>query len=257
MTITRRTLVATATGLLAMRGARAEVAPTSLAEIKRQGFLRIATTGANAPYTFVDPDNQLVGFDIDWSRAICTGLAVEPRFAKLDWRGILPGLLAGQFDAVMSAVRITPEREAAFAFSGPYGTDDVVVMVPAGNTAIKEIEDLKGLTVGAATGSVQEQVAKEMASGTTLRSYPGLPDLMLEMRSLRLDAAVVGRGGAAHAIRTTGAPLKIVGRALKPGPLGMVLRKGSTDLAAAITSVIEACTADGQADAFAKRWFAV
>ena len=255
--VTRRSMLAVATSFLATRGARAEMAPTSLAEIKRQGFMRIATTGANAPYTFVDPANQLVGFDIDWSRAICAGLAVEPRFAKLDWRGILPGLLAGQFDAVMSAVRITPEREAAFAFSAPYGTDDVVVMVPVGNTAIKEIEDLNGLTIGAATGSVQEQVAKEMARGATLRSYPGLPDLMLEMRSLRLDAAVVGRGGAAYAIRTTKSPLKIVGRALRPGPLGMVLRKGSTELAAAISAIIEARKADGQADAIDKRWFAV
>ena len=255
--ITRRFAITAAALSLARRDARAGSEPTTVADIKRQGFMRIATTGANAPYTFVDPDNQLVGFDIDWSRAICTGLGIEPRFAKLDWRGILPGLLAGQFDAVMSAVRITPEREAAFSFSGPYGTDDVVVMVPVGNTAIKEIEDLSGLTVGVATGSVQEQVAKEMATGATIRSYPGLPDLMLEMRSLRLDAAVVGRGGAAHAIRTTKAPLKIVGRALKPGPLGMVLRRGSTELAAAATAIITARKADGQADALARRWFAV
>lgn len=256
--ITRRAVIRAA-GLAAvvspLRGARAQDGATSLADLRRQGFMRIATTGANAPYTFVDQGNQLVGFDIDWSRAICAGLGVEPRFSKLDWRGILPGLIAGQFDGVMSAVRVTPEREAAFAVSGPYGTDDIVVMVPAANAAVREVEDLKGLTIGAATGSLQEQAARELAPGATLRSYPGLPDLILEMRSGRLDAAVVGRGGAAYAIRVTNAPLKLVGRALKPGPLGMVLRKGSTELAAAVTAVIAARKDDGQADAIARRWF--
>ena len=251
----RRSLLAAALALPAAR-ALAQAAPLTTEEVRRQGFLRIATTGANAPYTFVGPDNALQGFDIDWSRAICAGLGVEPRFAKLEWRGILPGLIAGQFDAVMSAVRITPEREATFAFSAPYGTDDVVVIVPARNATVREIEDLRGLTVGAATGSVQEQVAKEMANAGTLRSYPGLPDIMLEMRSGRIDAAVVGRGGAAHAIRTTGAPLRIVGRALQPGPLGMVLRKGSTDLAEAVSAVIAARRADGAADGDFARWFA-
>lgn len=260
MMITRRAMIraaaAVAVVLPPLRGASAEDAATSVADLRRQGFMRVATTGANAPYTFVDQANQLVGFDIDWSRAICAGLGVEPRFSKLEWRGILPGLIAGQFDGVMSAVRVTPEREAAFAISGPYGTDDIVVMVPAGNAAVREIEDLKGLTIGAATGSLQEQTAKELVPGATLRSYPGLPDLILEMRSGRLDAAVVGRGGAVYAIRITKAPLKLVGRALKPGPLGMVLRKGGTELAAAVTAVIAARTEDGQADAIAKRWFA-
>ena len=251
--ISRRLVLAAAASVVAS----GTYAADGLAEIKRQGFLRIATTGANAPYTFVGPDNQLTGFDIDWSRAICAGLGVEPRFSKLEWRGILPGLIAGQFDAVMSAVRITPEREAAFTFAAPYGTDDVVVMVPSANTSIHEIEDLKGLTIGAAAGSVQEQTAKQLAPGATLRSYPGLPDIILEMRTGRLDAAVVGRGGAVFAIRATKAPLKIVGRALSPGPLGMVLPKGAAALAAAVTDVIAARKADGQADVIAARWFTV
>ncbi|WP_431283797.1 transporter substrate-binding domain-containing protein [Humitalea sp. 24SJ18S-53] len=254
MPLDRRRLL-TAAALLPF-AVHAQAGPPTAAQIRQQGYLRIATTGANAPYTFVGPDNVLTGFDIDWSRAICAGLGVEARFSRLEWRGILPGLLAGQFDAVMSAVRITPEREAAFTLSAPYGSDDVVVIVPTRNTSVREIEDLRGLTVAAAAGSVQEQVARELANAGTLRAYPGLPDIMLEMRTGRVDAAVVGRGGAAHAIRTTQAPLTIVGRALRPGPLGMVLPPGSTDLVAAVNAVIAARIADGtQARLFAQ-WFA-
>lgn len=232
-------------------------AAANLAEIRQRGRLIIATTGANAPYTFVGPDNQLRGYDIEWARLICQGLGVQPDFARLEWRGILPGLIAGQFDAVMSAVRITPERQQQFDMSAAYGTDDIVVVVPTANTTVREIEDLRGLVVGAATGSVQEATAREMANARELRSYPGLPDIMMELRNGRLEAAVVGRGGAAHFIRQTSAPLKIVGRALRPGPLGMVLRKGSAETLAAIDAVIAARVADGTRERLVREWFQV
>jgi ABC-type amino acid transport substrate-binding protein len=254
MMIDRRSLML-AMGACALPLGSALAAP--LAEVRTKGRLTIATTGANAPYTFVGPDNQLRGYDIDWARLITQGLGVQAEFVRLEWRGILPGLIAGQFDTVMSAVRVTPERQQQFDMSAAYGTDDIVVVVPNTNTAVKEIEDLRGLVVGAATGSVQEQVARELANARDLRSYPGLPDIMMELRNGRLEAAVVGRGGAAHFIRTTSAPLKIVGRPLRPGPIGMVMRKGSTELLAAIDAVIAARVADGSRDRLIAQWFQV
>jgi ABC-type amino acid transport substrate-binding protein len=252
MTIDRRTLLA-ASGLALVPGLAC--ATTSLAEIRRRGHMIVATTGANRPYTFVGPDNQLTGYDIDWTRIICEGLGVEARFNRLDWRGILPGLTAGQFDAVMSAVRITEERLATFDFTEPYGMDDIVVVVPAANTSVQGIEGLRGLVVATATGSVQEAFARANANARELRSLPGLPDMMLNLRNGMVDAAVAGRGGAADFIKTTGAALKIVGPGYQRGPLGMVLRKGSSEILAAINPIIARARADGTYARLWDRWF--
>ncbi|MBB2175206.1 substrate-binding periplasmic protein [Gluconacetobacter johannae] len=233
----------------------ARAATPTADDIRRQGYMRIATTGLDAPYNYVDPDGQVMGFDIDWSRMICASLGVEARFSCLAWHGILPGLMAGQFDGVMSAVRITPERQANFAFSAPYTTDSVAVLVRQDNTTIKEIEDLKGLVVGTASGSILEATANEMAHAATLRSYPGLPDILMDLMSGRLDGAVVGRAGALYAIHTHNLPLKVVGRAIRPQPIAMILPKGATDLASAVSKAIADRQADGQARALADRWF--
>ncbi len=222
--------------------------------VKTAGVLRIATTGANKPYTYASADGQLQGYDIDWGRAIAAGLGVHAEFVRLDWRSILPGLIAHQFDCAVSAVRVTPERAAAFDFSAPYGTDDVTIAVPASDTAVKGIEDLAGKVVATAAGSVQDQFARDNAHAAELRRLPGLPEVMLSVQAGQAQAAVVGRGGAAAFIGETHAPLRLVGSYVG-GDLAVVFPKNSPDLVAAVNAVIADRRADGTSDAIFKHWF--
>ena len=245
----RRTLLAAAA--LAARPARAQ---STLEGVKARGVLRVATTGANKPYTFAGADGQLQGYDIDWAQAIAAGLGVRAAFIRLDWRGILPGLIAHQFDCAVSAVRVTPERAAAFDFSAPYGTDAITVAVPLANRDVSGIGDLRGKTVAAAAGSVQDQFARENAHAGELRRLPGLPEVMLAVQERQVDAAVVGRGGAAAFIRETHAPLRLVGD-YQGGDLAAVFPKNSGELVAATDAVIAARRADGTYAAIMQRWF--
>jgi ABC-type amino acid transport substrate-binding protein len=247
----RRGFLASAAALAALPAHAA----SALDQIKARGTLRIATTGANKPYTFVGTDTPLQGYDIDWAAAIAEGLGVKPEFIRLDWKGILPGLIAHQFDCAVSAVRITPERAAAFDFSAPYGTDDVTIAVLASNTTVHGIEDLKGLTVAAAAGSVQDQFARDNAQAGSLRRLPGLPEVMLSVQARQTDAAVVGRGGAAAFIQETHAPLRLVG-SYSGGELAVVFPKNSLELVAAVNAIIAARRADGTYTTIYNRWFA-
>ena len=246
----RRSVLAVAAAL-AVRPARAA---SALDAIRARGVLRIATTGANKPYTFAGPDGGLQGYDIDWARAIATGLGVQPEFIRLDWRGILPGLIAHQFDCALSAVRVTPERAAAFDFSAPYGTDSVTIAVRAANGDVRGVEDLRGKTVAAAAGSVQDQFARDNAHAGDLRRLPGLPEVMLAVQAGQVDAAVVGRGGAAAFIQETHAPLRLVGDYVG-GDLAAVFPKNSPELVAAANVIIAARRADGTYDTIVQRWF--
>ena len=245
----RRTVLATAAALLATR---ARAAP--LDDLRARGVLRIATTGANKPYTFANPEGGLQGYDIDWARTIAEGLGLKPEFVRLDWKGILPGLIARQFDCAMSAVRVTPERAAAFDFSAAYGIDDLAVAVPASNTAVKGVEDLRGMVVAAAAGSMQDAFARDHANASTLQRLPGLPEVMLSVQSGQAQAAVVGRGGAAAFIAETHAALRLVG-SYEGGDLAMVFPKNSPDLVAAVNAVIAQRRAAGFGAATMTRWF--
>ncbi len=246
----RRNLLA----LAAAFAVRPALAASALDAIRARGTIRIATTGANKPYTFAGPDGALRGYDIDWAHLIAAGLGVQPEFIRLDWRGILPGLIAHQFDCALSAVRVTPERAAAFDFSAPYGTDTVTVAVPIANHDVHGIEDLRGKTVATAAGSMQDQFARDNAQAGDLRRLPGLPEVMLAVQAGQVDAAVVGKGGAAAFIEETHAPLRLAG-SYAGGDLAAVFPKHSPELVAAVDTIIAARRADGSYDTILKRWF--
>ena len=247
----RRRFLLAAAGALA---GRPVLAASALDAVRARGVLRVATTGANKPYTFASPDGELQGYDIDWARLIAAGLGARPEFVRLDWRGILPGLIAHQFDCALSAVRVTPERAAAFDFSAPYGTDSVTVAVPIADHAVNGIGDLGGKRVAAAAGSVQDQFARDNAHAGDLRRLPGLPEVMLAVQAGQVDAAVVGRGGAAAFIQETHAPLRLVGD-YAGGDLAAVFPKNSPELVAAVNAVIAARRADGTYETTLQRWF--
>src|SRR5687767_7958600 len=77
-----------------------------LPEIKARGRLIAATTGNLPPNTFVDSNNQLTGYDVEFGRLVEKAIGVPVQFEKLDFKGIMPGLQTGRFDAVFSNVNI-------------------------------------------------------------------------------------------------------------------------------------------------------
>ena len=67
-----------------------------------------------------------MGLDVDIATAMAEKLGVEVEFQQVaDFAGIVGDLTSGRYDIVMSAISITPEREAEIDFIpyfGPVGT---------------------------------------------------------------------------------------------------------------------------------------
>ncbi len=82
--------------------------------------ITIATEGAFPPYNMHAPDGSLTGFEIDYAHALCADMKVKCDIIAQDWDGIIPGLQAGKYDAIMAAMSITPKRKEVLAFAGPY-----------------------------------------------------------------------------------------------------------------------------------------
>src|SRR5690349_14268681 len=136
----------------------APAAAADLPEITRRGHMVAATSGNLPPVSFLNDKNELVGYDIEVGKFIAKHLGVKLDLVRLDWKGILPGLQTGRFDAVFSNVNVTPERKEIFDYSIPYSRSAVVVVSKANVTDIKGPHDLKGRTVGAISGGMDGEI---------------------------------------------------------------------------------------------------
>src|SRR2546426_10494791 len=101
-----------------------------LPEIVKRGHMVAATSGNLPPVTFLNDKNELVGYDIEVGKFIAKHIGVKLDLVRLDWKGILPGLQTGRFDAVFSNVNVTPERKEIFHYSIPYSRSAVVLASP-------------------------------------------------------------------------------------------------------------------------------
>lgn len=131
------------TGALLMASTAAQ-AQDDLSAIKAPGVLKIGTEGTYAPYSFHDKSGKLQGFDVDIGRAVAEKLGVKAEFVEGRWDGLIAGVDAKRYDAVINQVGITQERQAKFDFSKPYIDSKAVLVVRSDNDTIKSFADLKG-----------------------------------------------------------------------------------------------------------------
>ena len=226
-----------------------------LMEIKEKGEIRIAMSGAYPPFNFVNDRNEVVGFDPGIGKAIAERMQVEPVIVTTAWDGIIAGLLAGKYDTIVGSMTITEQRQEVVDFVGPYYSAGRGVFV-RGDSPAMGLDDLNGQTIGVTLGETHEKWARERG-GWNIRTYKGLPELMLELETGRVDAIVVDNIPVRVAVQKSGADVRqldtpdIAGGSVE---IGIAIRKGNPELKAAMQQALDEMMADGTYEKIAMEW---
>jgi ABC-type amino acid transport substrate-binding protein len=106
--------------------------------------------------------------------------------------GIIPALHGRKFEVILSAMSITPQREAQVAFSTPLFNTPSRLIGRRGHDIKPTVDSLHGKRVGVALGSTQEAYAKAYwaPAGIDVVSYPNQELVYTDMRSGRIDATL-------------------------------------------------------------------
>lgn len=167
--------------------------------------VRIATEGAFPPYSFVSPDGSLGGFDVDIANALCAEIKVKCELVKQDWDGMIPGLLAKKYDAIVSSMNITPVRQQKVAFSDKY--EGGYSMLFGGKHLIDSRPmALQSKVIAVQKGTVQESFAKDYyeKAGISLRRYPDIATAKMDLTAGRVDAVLMDVGNIYEAKKDEG-----------------------------------------------------
>jgi len=209
--------------------------------------LRIGTEGAYPPFNMVDENGSLHGFDIDIANALCEKMARDCTFVAQDWDGIIPGLLAGKYDAIIASMSITEERKQAVDFTDKYYTNKLRFIAPNDVDLNVSVDGLAGKTVGAQRATIAAQWLEENRPGAIAKLYDTQENAYLDLGAGRLDA-VIGdmlvnyewlESEAGEGFEFKGEPV------FENDLIGVAIRKGEDDLVKAFNKAIQEIVADG------------
>lgn len=232
----------------------ASFAGANLDQIKADGVLKIGTEGTYAPFTYHDQSNKLVGFDVEIGEAIAAKLGVKAEFLEGKWDGLIAGLDANRYDAVINQVGITEERKAKYAFSDPYIVSKAVLIVKNDNEEIKTFADLKGKKSAQSLTSNFAKLAEK--SGAELVGTDGFDQSIQLLLTGRADATINDSLSFLDFKKhKPDADVKIAAQEENADYSGVIVRKGDAELVEVINKALADIKADGTYQTIADKYF--
>lgn len=223
-----------------------------LETLKEKGTIRIAMSGAYPPFNFVNNENEVVGFDPAVGAEIAKRMGLDAEIVTTAWDGIIGGLLANKYDAIVGSMTITDERDEVVDFVGPYYSDKRAVFTKPGSE-ITNLADLEGKKVGLTLGETHEDWARD--KGYNVSTYKGLPELLLELDNGRVDAIVNDSIAAILAMTAKGQEFEMFDDPdTAPFGAGIAIRQGNPELATAMQEALDSMMADGTYLELANKW---
>ncbi len=220
-----------------------------------QDTIRIATEGAYPPFNFIDASGEVQGFDVEIANALCEEMDANCELVTQGWDGIIPGLIAGRYDAIIASMSITPERQEAVSFSEPYYSNKLQFIAPTDSDFGPA--DAAGSTVGAQRATIAAQWLEQNVPDAEIRLYDTQENAYLDLESGRLDAVLAdvyvsyewldSDEGAAYEFK--GDPV------YDDDKIAVAVRKDDQVLAERFSEAIEAIRADGTYQAINANYF--
>ncbi|USZ15877.1 transporter substrate-binding domain-containing protein [Moraxella sp. FZLJ2107] len=210
--------------------------------------LRIATEGAYAPFNFTNPDGSVGGFDVDIANALCDKMRVKCEIGAQDWDGIIPALKTGKFDAIVSAMSVTPERSEQVDFSKPYYVNTLVFLAKNDST----FDPTSAAAIEAAKIVAQRStISSQWLTATYPNSKPQLYDTLdnafIDLGNGRADAMISDKLPALTWLKSDlGQGFSIKGDDIDiDDKIAVAVDKGNTELLTKIDDALAAIKADG------------
>lgn len=226
--------------------------------------IRIGVDPSYPPFECKKPSGELTGFGVDLGNEVCKRLNAKCLWVENAFDGMIPGLKARKFDAVLSSMSMTPARLKQIDFSNKTAHAPTFLVAKKGSGIQPTPASLNGKAVGVLQGSMQETYAKAHWEGIGARilSYQNQDQVYADLTNGRLDAALQNGVQASRGFLNTpqGKDYAFAGGELNdpkifgPGQ-GIGIRKEDTDLKDKINTALAAIRADGTYDKIASRYF--
>ncbi|WP_155287790.1 transporter substrate-binding domain-containing protein [Lacticaseibacillus zhaodongensis] len=200
---------------------------------------------------------KIQGFDVDLAKAITKeilGPKGKAKFVQVTSDTRMPLLKAGNIDAIIATMTITPDREKQVDFSNIYFKAGGSLLVKKGSP-IKSVKDLKkGTKVIVVQGSTYGPEVKAAAPQTKVLQLGDYASAFTALKSGQGDALSTDNG-ILYGMSLQDKDYRVVGGTYTKEPYGIAVNKGQHAFRRSINEALSKLKENGEYDKIANKWF--
>jgi ABC-type amino acid transport substrate-binding protein len=204
---------------------------------------------------------QLVGLEVDFAEQLGKDLGKQITFVETPWSELIPALVGGRIDIIMSGMSITENRAQLVSFTEPYMQIGQMALVRARDEGnFSNLDSFLNTTarVGFVSNTTGEQASKELFSKAKLMPQPTVDDGVAALRQERIDIFI---HDAPTVWRLGGNPGEtgLVGLywPLTKEPLAWAVRKSDVPLHFALSRKVREWELSGRLSQLTSRWITI
>jgi polar amino acid transport system substrate-binding protein len=233
-------------------------------DVRSAGRLVVATDPSYPPASSYAADGRtIVGFEPDLGAALGELLGVEVEFRAATFDGLVADVRAHRFDAVMSAMTHTPERQRSVDFITYFEAGTSIVVQRGNPFGIHDLGGLCGRTVAVEEGTIQVDLLERSSAAhctgapIVVETFPTNDDALLELRTGRAAAVLNDYPPAVYvtSAESTRASYQLVSDVqYEPGRYGIAVAPDRPELRDALAAALAELVDGGRYAAVLAEW---
>lgn len=246
-----------ATPAAAQSATQALTSESVIETIKKDGVVRVGLS-LFTPWAMRDVNGDLIGFEIDVAQKLADDMGVDLELIPTAWDGIIPALVAGKFDVIISGMSVTTPRNLTVNFTDAYAYSGAMLYANkdlAGGFGMEEFNSAD-TTLVTLRGSIGETAARV--------NFPNAKIVLLDDPSAAFQEVLNGNAEGGFASETESAALaRDYPETIEvpfedmfiPLPSAFAIRKGDVDALNVFNNWIAVNTANGWLQERHDYWF--
>ncbi len=234
----------------------------SAAALSTQAFaetLKVGTHPTFAPFEFSDQEGNVIGFDLDVIKAIAKANGDEIQIESMPFDGLIPSLLTGNIDVIISGMTITDARKKRVLFTDGYYESNLSYLIKKDKADVyTSAEALKGKTVCVQIGTTGHAFADTITPGN-VKALNNESDAILELSNGGCEAVINDRPVNLYYLKKSNLDtlVDVVDPKFKENVdlFGIAVRKGNNELLEKLNKGLKELQASGELDKIHVKWF--
>jgi polar amino acid transport system substrate-binding protein len=218
--------------------------------------LRIGMTPDYPPMIFMQ-EGKYAGIEADFARGLAREFQRSLLFLPMKWEQLIPALMEGKVDLIMSGMTTTLARKMRIDFTEPYFT---AMLVGAMRSTDKEkfaskesVLQTQG-NIGVIPGTTADAFVQRNLPKARRIAIAEIRHAALELKTMKIDLFISDGPGVVWLVSENEAELAGFWEALEEEPLAWGVRRGDQEMLTSVNRILEKWKSDGTVDEVLTRW---